>query len=105
VYKRQGLALAVHGLRVGTRRTLLTIDQASLVVERSDALGRSDWRLARQQIASIQVEDSGTRINDRILWRLAVAGRDGTRITCGYECSKPELAVVAARLRAATYST
>jgi hypothetical protein len=74
-----GIAMLLAGIHLGTRRWTFKADRSELRVALKSALRSREWRWSAGEIADIQVGDSGTRVNDRMIEQLQVHPQSGGR--------------------------
>ena len=74
-----GTAVMLAGIAMGTRKTLIATGGGRLRVESDSVFGHKEREWAAGEIAALEVENTGTRVNNKALSALYVRERNGKR--------------------------
>ena len=94
-----GLAVFVSGLVAARRRFDIRVAGKQLHINRYGPFGRREFAWAASDIESVQVADSGIKVNSRSLPQVKVIPRQGPPLGILTDRSVSELSAVAAALR------
>ena len=80
VFAGGGLAIALYGLITGLRRFHIRADRNELQVVRQGLFGRGTFAWRSDELASVAVVDSGTKVNNRTLYQLRIQPHTGNSL-------------------------